>query len=201
MSSRRPDLQYTVHRLPLGFRRSEVETVFARVPRDPSVPVHAVITFQVLQPWCPPKQQQEGAGDAQTAPACPVPAPGGGCCGSGDMIDFTAGAAEFKDTSREAFVAWCEAIRAVAATTPEAIPWVDWPDPATGLAASHECGPCTYSEVDAIEQLLTYEVVHVGTSGGGCRMISHPKHGFDVYPATLLIAGDTDAVLTLLEKF
>ncbi len=57
-----------------------------------------------------------------------------------------------------------------------------------------------YSEVDGIEQLLTYEVTHVGTAGGGCRMVSHPKFGLDVYPATLFVAADTDELLRILDR-
>ena len=106
------------------------------------------------------------------------------------LIDYSADATEVKDTSRDVFVDFSEAfahqLQAAAAAIggPGAPVWSDAADPASGLAVSGECGPSTYSEVDAIEQLLAYDVQHVGTAGGGCRLITHPRFGVDIYPAS-----------------
>jgi hypothetical protein len=191
-SKTRPQLCYTVHVLPPSFRRREVETVFARAPRDVDQPLHAVITFQQLQPW------SEQASSPSTGSATASP---------GDMIEFTAGAAEWKDTSRDEFLAWVADVqRALPAelsdevghTSHAASVWIDAADPATGLAVSGACASTIYSEIDGIEQLLLYDVVHVGTAGGGCRMVSHPKFGLDCYPATLFAACPTQVLLDTL---
>ena len=69
-------------------------------------------------------------------------------------------------------------------------PWtlVDWVDPATGLPCSGTCGPCAWNEADAVEQFVSgCDVVHVGTAGGGCRLVVHPRFGENVYPATAVV--------------
>ena len=236
-------LHYTVHAVSPSFRRMEIEPVFAglapflHAPGAPSV--HVLVTFQAVDVWAPApapdaaaeKEDRGTAGEGGAKePACTLPgaAPGSSCCGGGgpSLIDYSDGAAEFKDHSREAFWEWVARLRDVLAKrlrrdedvlptaseplkeevggAAESVPaarslWIDWVDPATGLAASGECGPCAWNEADGVEQLVVgAELVHVGTAGGGCRMIVHPRLGENVYPATAVVACDTDVLLAAL---
>jgi Fe-S cluster biogenesis protein NfuA len=189
-----PGLLFTALAPGRAFVASEVETAF------PAAKAHRV------------RQQQ-----------LPAPPPGecaaGECAAGGrlhvvvtfqrvtpSLIDYSAEAAEWKDTSRDVFVdfqaALGEQLRAAAQEHGggAAAVWCDAADPVTGLALSGECGPSTYTESDAIEQLLAYELLHVGTAGGGCRMVQHPRFGVDVYPATAFAFCETSVLLQALSR-
>lgn len=73
--------------------------------------------------------------------------------------------------------------------------WVDWTDPATGLPILGQCGPTTYCESDALEQLMVCDIVVVAGNGGACRMIQHERWGVDVYPATGFVSVPSFEVL------
>ena len=119
------------------------------------------------------------------------------------LIPFSDGAQDFKDVSRERFLRLMDAIQQkFLAPCQDKERWMDWVDPATGLAFHSAAGSCCiYSETDAIEQLLFLDVVHVAGSGGGCRCVVHPKYGLDVYPATAFLAGSSpEDVLSILNS-
>ena len=79
-------------------------------------------------------------------------------------------------------------------------PVVDYSDPATGLPMVGQPGPTVYSDADGVEQLLTFDVQYICGPGGGCRVISHPKFGMSVYPATGFVAAPTDVLLEVLKS-
>jgi hypothetical protein len=54
-----------------------------------------------------------------------------------------------------------------------------------------------YSEVDGMECLLNYKAYNAGF----CKVLTHPKWGSSVYPATLFAYGKREAVLNMLQKY
>ena len=53
-----------------------------------------------------------------------------------------------------------------------------------------------FSDVDAVEMLL-----HYGTSeAGGCRILTHPKWGTAVYPATMYAVAPREVVLDVVKR-
>lgn len=70
--------------------------------------------------------------------------------------------------------------------------WVDYTDPVTGYPARSESGGMTFSDVDACEQLLPYKI----DTSLQCRVLSHPRWGIDVYPATIF----SNAPIEIIEK-
>eukprot|EP01079_Euglenida_sp_SAG-EU17-18_P009463 gene9463-1702_t len=63
--------------------------------------------------------------------------------------------------------------------------WTDFADPVSGMPALSPRGSSPYCESSAAEHLLPYQLVHIGDSGGGCSVISHPTWSLAIYPATL----------------
>ncbi|KAJ9454730.1 Protein c2orf25 [Diplonema papillatum] len=109
------------------------------------------------------------------------------------VIEFTAESAAEKDRLLDAFVAFAgKMVEKVQA----AGHWADYLDPCTGYGRVR--GPSPYSEVGAAEAILPYSVVHVGTLGGGCRMVSHPKWDLSCYPATMFFLCPLETVTAAL---
>ena len=53
-----------------------------------------------------------------------------------------------------------------------------------------------YSEVDGMECLLNYRA----HSAGFCKILTHPKWGSAVYPATIFCYGSRDLIMKLLHE-
>ena len=98
------------------------------------------------------------------------------------VIDFTPEAAVEKDRLLETFVQFASGVQRYVQAQDEAY-WCDYVDPCTGYVSVRGASP--YCETSAMESFLPYCREHVGTSAGGCSMISHPQWGLSCYPATL----------------
>ena len=96
------------------------------------------------------------------------------------VIEFTAEASVEKDRLLEIFFAFAREIKN---KIKDKGFWCDYVDPTTGYPTIR--GACPYAEVSAMESILPYTTTHVGTSAGGCSMLSHPHWGLSCYPATL----------------
>lgn len=186
MSSHFPGLEFSVHQVSNSFRASDVATVFPDINTlCPHQPLFCVITFQEFK-FSGVASSQEGE-----APAV-----------GPSLIGADSDSVEFKDVSRDKFFAFMERVSALALkcdterSTPGGVVWVNWTDPATGLPVSGSVGPSIFSEGDAIEQLMAYELVLVAGSGGGCRMVQHPRWGVNVYPVTGFISVPTPEMVS-----
>lgn len=99
-----------------------------------------------------------------------------------------------KDRLLERFLAWA---RPVCEALWRRGHWADVTDPCTGQAyfGHADAGGGTYSDVDGLERLLKYRADSVF---GGCRVVSHPRWRFHVYPATLFTTAPADVVRYVL---
>lgn len=59
--------------------------------------------------------------------------------------------------------------------------WADYIDPCSGLPMLTRSCNKVYSEVDGMECLLNYRAYQAA----GCKVLTHPKWGSAVYPATI----------------
>ena len=74
--------------------------------------------------------------------------------------------------------------------------WADYIDPCSGLPMiSLNCNK-VYSEVDGMECLLNYKAYNAGF----CKILTHPKWGSAVYPATIFAHAPADVVKKLIES-
>jgi hypothetical protein len=74
--------------------------------------------------------------------------------------------------------------------------WADYIDPCSGLPMiSLNCNK-VYSEVDGMECLLNYKAYNAGF----CKILTHPKWGSAVYPATIFAHAPADVVKSLIES-
>lgn len=74
--------------------------------------------------------------------------------------------------------------------------WADYIDPCSGLPMlTRDCNK-VYSEVDGMECLLNYRA----HSAGFCKILTHPKWGSAVYPATIFVYGNRDIIVKLLHE-
>lgn len=75
--------------------------------------------------------------------------------------------------------------------------WADYIDPCSGLPMmTKECNK-VYSEVDGMECLLNYRAHNAGF----CKVLTHPKWGSAVYPATIFCFGPRDQVIQLVKEY
>jgi hypothetical protein len=75
--------------------------------------------------------------------------------------------------------------------------WADYIDPCSGLPMlSTDCNK-VYSEVDGMECLLNYKSYNAGF----CKILTHPKWGSAVYPATMFAHAPTSVVLQLVNAY
>mmetsp|Transcript_18468 Transcript_18468/g.38730 ORF Transcript_18468/g.38730 Transcript_18468/m.38730 type:complete len:199 (-) Transcript_18468:279-875(-) len=73
--------------------------------------------------------------------------------------------------------------------------WADYIDPCSGLPMiSLNCNK-VYSEVDGMECLLNYKAHNAGF----CKVLTHPKWGSAVYPATIFAYAPAEVVKSLIE--
>lgn len=68
--------------------------------------------------------------------------------------------------------------------------WADVADPSSGYAVFTQRGSATYSEVDGAQRLRAFDSVQAG----GCYLLSHPRWGVNVYPATLFATAPIDVL-------
>lgn len=74
--------------------------------------------------------------------------------------------------------------------------WADFIDPCSGLPMiSTDCNK-VYSEVDSMECLLNYKSYNAGF----CKILTHPKWGSSVYPATIFAYAPQEVVVQLLNR-
>lgn len=74
--------------------------------------------------------------------------------------------------------------------------WADYIDPCSGLPMlSLNCNK-VYSEVDGMECLLNYKAYNAGF----CKILTHPRWGSAVYPATIFAHAPAEVVRSLLES-
>lgn len=74
--------------------------------------------------------------------------------------------------------------------------WADMTDPATGYPLLTERGGFTHCDLDYVQALLHYP----GTQVGGCCVMSHPRFGTSVYPATLFVSAPRDEIEAALQS-
>ncbi|KAJ2359482.1 hypothetical protein GGF43_000101 [Coemansia sp. RSA 2618] len=74
--------------------------------------------------------------------------------------------------------------------------WADITDPMSGMALFTACGPSLYPDVDGAEILLRYVPFNLGT----CFVLSHPKWGTHVYPATAFTLAPASVVRQTLDE-
>lgn len=136
---------------------------------------------------------------------------------SGDTMVYGQAVSEWKDVCRENVIAFAEALRRslVESTSTSSSAssslsaddadascgwWFDVTDPATGQPLHGRVGPSLYSESDSIGQLLKLPVVPIGVGNSVCHMVQHPRHGMDVYPASLFFIGPRDLLVAALSQ-
>mmetsp|Transcript_33194 Transcript_33194/g.49991 ORF Transcript_33194/g.49991 Transcript_33194/m.49991 type:complete len:195 (-) Transcript_33194:151-735(-) len=75
--------------------------------------------------------------------------------------------------------------------------WADYIDPCSGLPMiSLNCNK-VYSEVDGMECLLNYKAYNAGF----CKILTHPKWGSAVYPATIFAYAPVEVAKSLMALF
>ena len=75
--------------------------------------------------------------------------------------------------------------------------WADYIDPCSGLPMiSLNCNK-VYSEVDGMECLLNYKAYNAGF----CKILTHPKWGSAVYPATIFAYAPVEVTKSLMASF
>eukprot|EP00542_Grammatophora_oceanica_P021007 CAMPEP_0194029554 /NCGR_PEP_ID=MMETSP0009_2-20130614/3246_1 /TAXON_ID=210454 /ORGANISM="Grammatophora oceanica, Strain CCMP 410" /LENGTH=190 /DNA_ID=CAMNT_0038669251 /DNA_START=66 /DNA_END=638 /DNA_ORIENTATION=- len=75
--------------------------------------------------------------------------------------------------------------------------WADYIDPCSGLPMlSTNCNK-VYSEVDGMECLLNYKSYNAGF----CKILTHPRWGSSVYPATMFAFAPSAAVVELVKAY
>mmetsp|Transcript_5118 Transcript_5118/g.7787 ORF Transcript_5118/g.7787 Transcript_5118/m.7787 type:complete len:191 (+) Transcript_5118:174-746(+) len=75
--------------------------------------------------------------------------------------------------------------------------WADYIDPCSGLPMlSLHCNK-VYSEVDGMECLLNYKAYNAGF----CKILTHPKWGSSVYPATIFAYAPSSVVKELMNQY
>lgn len=75
--------------------------------------------------------------------------------------------------------------------------WADYIDPCSGLPMiTLDCNK-VYSEVDGMECLLNYKAHNAGF----CKILTHPKWGSSVYPATIFCFAPPQTVIDMLNQY
>jgi len=74
--------------------------------------------------------------------------------------------------------------------------WADYIDPCSGLPMLTSNCNKVYSEVDGMECLLNYRAYNAGF----CKVLTHPKWGSAVYPATIFCHAPRDVVAGILRS-
>lgn len=75
--------------------------------------------------------------------------------------------------------------------------WSDYIDPCSGLPMlTRNCNK-VYSEVDGMEACLGYRSYNAGF----CKILTHPKWGSSVYPASIFVYAPRRVVMELLQSY
>lgn len=75
--------------------------------------------------------------------------------------------------------------------------WADYIDPCSGLPMlTRNCNK-VYSEVDGMECCLGYKSYNAGF----CKILTHPKWGSAVYPATMFCYAPRQVVIDILDSY
>eukprot|EP00536_Pseudo-nitzschia_multiseries_P012710 jgi/Psemu1/209462/e_gw1.500.43.1 len=74
--------------------------------------------------------------------------------------------------------------------------WADYIDPCSGLPMLTKNCNKVYSEVDGMECLLNYRAYNAGF----CKVLTHPKWGSAVYPATIFCYAPRNVVAEILNS-
>lgn len=109
-----------------------------------------------------------------------------------ELVIWGARVAAEKDALLERFAAWASAVCDELGSGGW---WADYVDPCSGLTVRTR-GGAVYPEVDAFETLLKWRTA----TAGGCKVLSHPRWGTAVYPATLLAAAPLPVLLRAMAK-
>ena len=75
--------------------------------------------------------------------------------------------------------------------------WADYIDPCSGLPMMTKDCNKVYSEVDGMECLLNYRAYNAGF----CKVLTHPRWGSAVYPATIFCYAPRDVVVRLVQAY
>jgi hypothetical protein len=75
--------------------------------------------------------------------------------------------------------------------------WADFIDPCSGLPMLTLNSSKVYSEVDGMECLLNYKSYNAGF----CKILTHPKWGSSVYPATIFAYAPPQVITALVAKY
>jgi len=75
--------------------------------------------------------------------------------------------------------------------------WADFIDPCSGLPMLSQSCNKVYSEVDGMECLLNYRAYNAGF----CKVLTHPKWGSAVYPATIFLHCPIDIAKDVLQSY
>lgn len=74
--------------------------------------------------------------------------------------------------------------------------WADFIDPCSGLPMITKSCNKVYSEVDGMECLLNYRAYNAGF----CKILTHPRWGSSVYPATIFCHAPRNIIIKMLES-
>ena len=75
--------------------------------------------------------------------------------------------------------------------------WCDYIDPCSGLPMmTHNCNK-VYSEVDGMECCLGYKSYNAGF----CKILTHPKWGSSVYPATIFARAPRSVIVDIVRSY
>lgn len=108
------------------------------------------------------------------------------------LLEYGDEQAKEKDRLLLRFFEWCERVcHQVSVLYPSA--WIDATDPASGMAWRGASSSC-YSDVDGVIGLLHYDTIE----SGGCRILSHPRWNYAVYPTTLFTTAPPSVILQAL---
>ena len=75
--------------------------------------------------------------------------------------------------------------------------WADYIDPCSGLPMLSQNSTKVYSEVDGMECLLNYRTYNAGF----CKILTHPKWGSAVYPATIFAYCPIDVAKRIIQSY
>lgn len=194
-----PDIEFHLIRCPKYFARENLDTVYpsARAFADRVRSRYGNPSFYLLYTFQQSDYCEEAAPETQVTSPTKMSEDY-----FSELIQYAPAAVEWKDNSREKFFKFMRVVqqsllRGMPASSQEpdgaALEprfFLDWSDPATGLPMQSPRGASIFTDADAIEQLFSFDSVLIAGPGGGCRMISHPTLGLNVYPAAGVLVID-----------
>eukprot|EP00047_Mylnosiga_fluctuans_P005356 m.240000 g.240000 ORF g.240000 m.240000 type:complete len:173 (-) comp13588_c0_seq1:114-632(-) len=109
-----------------------------------------------------------------------------------DLVAMGAHAEEEKDRLFQTFYDWATG---VCKRLQGAGHWADFTDPATGLPALGDRFTGVYPDVIGMQAMLNYDVIDTGC----CKIITHPRFGTKVYPATMFTTAPLEDLLGAIQ--